>query len=47
MTDILDEPFSPCAFAAMIIEAKKVNGWPDSEKVKQTAYKLFEEQKRG
>jgi hypothetical protein len=39
---ILDEPFSPCAFAAMVIEARKVGCWPDSEKVRRLAYELFE-----
>ena len=43
---ILDEPFSPCAFEALIIESKKINGWPDSEKVKRTAYKIFEDEKK-
>jgi hypothetical protein len=47
MSDVLDDPFHAIAFEAMIIEARKVGTWPDSEKVKQTAYKLYEEQRNG
>lgn len=47
MTDILDEPFSPCALQAFITEAKKINDWPKSEDVRKEAYRLYEEQKRG
>ena len=44
--NVLDDPFSPCAFAAFVIEARKVGGWPNSEEVRKTAYKLFEDGKK-
>jgi hypothetical protein len=42
MDKIDGDMFHAIAFAAMVTEAKKVQGWPDSEKVKQEAYRLYE-----
>lgn len=38
-----DDPFHSCAFLAFVEEAEAVQGWPDSEKVRQNAYKRYEE----
>jgi hypothetical protein len=38
--------FHAIAFQAMVSEARKVGTWPDSEAVRRTAYKLFEDEKR-
>lgn len=37
------DPFHVCAFLAFIEEARAVQAWPDSEKVRQNAYKRYEE----
>jgi len=36
------DPFHACAFCAYVDEARKCNGEPEPEKVKQTAYKYYE-----
>jgi hypothetical protein len=41
-----DELFHACAFAAFITVAREQKTWPDSEKTRQLAYKLFEDEKR-
>jgi len=46
LDEILDEPFFAAAFAALIIEARAVQGWPDPEKTRQRAYAMYEEEKR-
>ncbi len=43
---ILDEPFHAAAFAAFVQQAREQQGWPDSEKTRQRAYKLYEDQKK-
>jgi len=42
MDDIFNDPFHMIAFSAFIQEAKAVQGWPDSEKVRQAAYREYE-----
>lgn len=37
-----NDPFHSCAFLAFVEEAEAVQGWPDSERVKQNAYKRYE-----
>ena len=41
---ILDEPFFACDFAAFVAEARASGTWPDPEKTRQRAYRLFEEE---
>lgn len=41
---ILDDPFHAIAFAAFIAEARAVQGWPDPERTRQRAYRLYEEE---
>ena len=43
---IWDELFHWCAFAAFIEEAHAAQGWPDPEKTRQLAYKVFEDTKK-
>ena len=43
---IWDELFHACAFQAFVAEARSVQGWPDPEKTRQLAYKLFEDTKK-
>lgn len=43
---IWDDPFHACAFAAFITQAREEQGWPDPEKTRQKAYKLYEDQKK-
>jgi hypothetical protein len=44
MTDnTLDDPFHAIAFTAFVEQAKAVQGWPESERVKQAAYRLYEQ----
>ena len=38
-----EDPFHVCAFLAFIEEARAVQAWPDSERVRQNAYKRYEE----
>lgn len=38
-----EDPFHVCAFLAFIEEARAVQAWPDSERVRQNAYKRHEE----
>jgi hypothetical protein len=40
--EMMDDLFLGCAIAAYVEEARAVQGWPDSERVKQRAYKLYE-----
>ena len=44
LDEILDEPFFGCAFDAFIAEARAAQGWPDPEKTRQRAYRLYEEE---
>lgn len=38
----IDDPFHSCAFLAFVEEARAVQGWPDSERVRQNAYRRYE-----
>jgi hypothetical protein len=42
---IWDEPFHACAFAAFIEQAREQRGWPDAEKTRRRAYKMYEQSK--
>jgi hypothetical protein len=45
MTDLeafLSDEFHSCALVAFVEQAKEQQGWPDMEKTKQRAYKLYE-----
>ncbi|QEH36584.1 hypothetical protein OJF2_51680 [Aquisphaera giovannonii] len=39
-----DDPFHSVAFAAFVQQAREEGGWPDSEKTRQRAYRLYEEE---
>lgn len=41
---ILDDLFHWAAWEAFIAEARAVQGWPDPEKTRQRAYRLYEEE---
>ena len=41
---VLDGLFRWCAWTAMIGEARAVQKWPDSERVRGKAYRLYEEE---
>lgn len=41
------DPFHECAMIAFFQEAVAAEGIPDSEKVKQRAYELYERRKNG
>ena len=41
---IWDEPFHAVAFAAFVQQAREDGGWPDTEKTRQRAYRLYEEE---
>lgn len=43
----MDDIFHNCALRAYVDEAKIAQGWPDSDKVRQRAYRYYEEAKRG
>lgn len=43
---IFDDPFHAAAFSAFVTEARAVQGWPDREKARQRAYRIFEDEKR-
>jgi hypothetical protein len=40
----LDEPFHAIAFTAFVEQAIEEQGWPDPEKTRQRAYRLYEEE---
>ena len=40
--DVLDDAFHWAAWRAFMREAEAVQGWPDPERVRQTAYRLYE-----
>lgn len=42
-TDLLDDLFHGCAFAAFVEEAAQVNGVPSSEATRRRAYRYFED----
>jgi len=44
--DFWDDPFHMIAFDAFITEARAAQSWPDSEKVRQRAYREFERGKQ-
>lgn len=46
MSDPLDEPFLAMALAAFVAEARAVQGWPDSERVRRRAYREYEAELR-
>jgi len=47
MTDILDDLFHSCAWAAYLQVAQETRQWPpNSELTRQRAYKLYEDEKR-
>ncbi len=39
-----DEVFHGLAFSAFVAEARAVQGWPDSERVRRAAYRLYEDE---
>jgi hypothetical protein len=41
-----DDSFHAIAIQAFVAQAVEEQGWPDPEKTKQRAYKLFEDEKR-
>lgn len=43
MTDLLDDRFHACALHAFLEVAHATQGWPESEAVKQRAYRMYEE----
>jgi len=43
MDKIDGDMFHALAFQAFIIEARKVGGWPESEKVRELACRLYED----
>ena len=43
MTDILDDLFHAAALLAYVTVAREQQGWPDSESVRQLAYRLYEQ----
>ena len=43
----MDDIFHNCALMAYIDEAIIAQGWPDSDKVRQRAYRYYEEALRG
>lgn len=44
--DFWDDDFHGCALVAFAEEARAVQGWPESEKVRLRAYALYEGRKR-
>lgn len=43
LTDPLDDLFHAVALAAFVQQARQEGGWPDPEKTRQRAYRLYEE----
>lgn len=44
--DILDDLFHGCAWAAFIEQARIEDSWPDVEKTRRIAYRLYEQSLR-
>ena len=44
--DILADLFHHCALVAFVEQAVAQGGWPDPERTRQRAYKLYETEKR-
>lgn len=42
-TDLLDELFHGCAWAAFVEQARIERGWPDRESTRRRAYRLYED----
>lgn len=46
LDEILECSFTPCAFAAFVQQARAEGSWPDREKTRQRAYRLYEDGKK-
>lgn len=43
---ILDDLFHGVIWAAYVQQAREQQGWPDPEKTRQRAYKIYEDEKK-